>query len=180
VYRPAGTRFEPEYLDIQDKSGRFSVNCFAWLSAYGLGDIIRISSNFNSSNYLEMLKNEVFPKIKATFHDEIPIFMQDNSPVHTAKIIKEYLNNQEDIGLIDWPVKGADLNPVENLWSYLQFGVSKLIRQNGKPKNSDDLWDYIELIWDLLKRTSYHVNLYQSMPKRVSAVCLKKGGWSKY
>ena len=37
--------------------------------------------------------------------------------------------------------------------------------------------NYIQLVWDLLKQTIYHINLYQSMPKRVSAVCLKKGGW---
>ena len=95
IYRPPGTRYEPEYLDIRDKSRRFSVNCFAWISSEGLGQLIRINSKFNSLNYLELLQNEVFPEIKARFEDDIHVFMQDNAPIHKAKIVKEYLDNQK-------------------------------------------------------------------------------------
>ena len=71
-----------------------------------------------------MLKTQVFPAIINDFGDEIPIFMQDNTPIHKPAIVKEYLENQ-DVALIDWPVKGADLNPVENVWAHLQYEFLK-------------------------------------------------------
>ena len=37
VYRPRNTRFDEEYIANYDRSGRFSVNVWAWLSIHGLG-----------------------------------------------------------------------------------------------------------------------------------------------
>jgi hypothetical protein len=163
-----------------DKSGRFSVNCHAWISRDGLGELYPLSSNFNSQNYLNLLETELLPKIISRFGDSIPIYMHDNAPIHTAKIIKEFLNNFEGLAQIDWPVKGADLNLVENIWAYLQHGVSELIRTLGKPKNSDDLCEHIVAIRELMKLKNYTKNLYESMPKRIAAVHSGLWDWSKY
>lgn len=42
-----------------------------------------------------------------------PIFMQDNAPYHTAKIVKQFLE-AENIAVMDWSVQNPDLNPIEN------------------------------------------------------------------
>lgn len=44
------------------------------------------------------------------------IFMQDNAPVHTARLVRDALE-QIDINVIDWPPYSPDLNPIENLWA---------------------------------------------------------------
>jgi hypothetical protein len=47
------------------------------------------------------------------------IFMQDNAPIHTANIIKEWFASQ-GIDTMDWPPYSLDLNPIENLWALLK------------------------------------------------------------
>jgi hypothetical protein len=50
--------------------------------------------------------------------------MQDNDPKHTAKMIKNYLDEQ-DFSVMSWPAQSPDLNPIENCWSYLKSKVYK-------------------------------------------------------
>lgn len=42
---------------------------------------------------------------------------QDNAPVHTAKVMKEYFMSQDAI--INWPARSPDLSPIENLWGMI-------------------------------------------------------------
>lgn len=52
-------------------------------------------------------------------------FLQDNSRVHTAKksmkVLKELVGNR----IIPHPAKSPDLNPIENMWSYLDRKVKE-------------------------------------------------------
>lgn len=43
-------------------------------------------------------------------------FMQDNAPLHTAKIIKNRFH-EHGIPLVDWPPYSPDLNPIEHAWA---------------------------------------------------------------
>jgi hypothetical protein len=81
---------------------------------------------------------------------------------------------------MNWPTKGADLNPVENIWAPLPLGVSNLMRSLGQPKNPEDLWSYVHVISDQLLQDNYEKSLYESIPKRVSLVIKNKGNWTKY
>ena len=42
--------------------------------------------------------------------------MQDNSPIHKARIVTQWFEEQQNITLFHWPSKGCDLNPIENVW----------------------------------------------------------------
>ena len=65
---------------------------------------------------------------------------QDKDSCHTAKSTKRWLE-QHGVGVVeDWPTKGDDINPMENLWAILderleskkfrtQKGMKKAIRQ---------------------------------------------------
>lgn len=45
------------------------------------------------------------------------ILLQENCPVHTARIIKRWFEDQRHVDLIEWPSKGCNLNPIENIWA---------------------------------------------------------------
>jgi hypothetical protein len=49
------------------------------------------------------------------------VFQHDNSPIHTAKLIRTQLANA-GILVLDRPAKSPDLNPIENVWALLKQG----------------------------------------------------------
>ncbi len=74
------------------------------------------------------------------------------------------------------PPKGADLNPIENVWSEM---VRDLDAQH--VATDEQLWRKVSEIWDNLKpRQQYWQILASSMPSRLSLVKDMEGDWTKY
>jgi transposase len=48
--------------------------------------------------------------------------MQDGASIHTARIIKRWLADNE-IEVIDWPPYSPDLNPIKHVWRHLKEWV---------------------------------------------------------
>jgi hypothetical protein len=131
VYRPKGTRYNPKYFNRNSHSGQFSIKLHGYVSGQGgLGVLTRIRGNLNSDKYREVLR-EIFPVIIDEFPDDDFIFMHDRHPAHTSARTREFLQEKypEIVErMLDWRPKGADLNPIENIWSLLVHGVSQLSR----------------------------------------------------
>ena len=51
--------------------------------------------------------------------------MQDNDPKHTAKITTDLLDGIAPDRIGDHPPNSPDLNPMEDVWSYLDGTVKK-------------------------------------------------------
>ena len=47
--------------------------------------------------------------------------MQDNTPKNTGKLLQSYTKSKEELQLMSWPAKSADLNPIELVWDELDF-----------------------------------------------------------
>jgi hypothetical protein len=148
----------------------FQSNFTAVSGQGGLGVLTRIHGNLNSDKYCEVLQ-EIFPVIIDEFLDNDFIFMHDRHPAHTSARTREFLQ-EEYPGIaermLDWPPKGADLNPIENIWSLLVYGVSQLSRLFGIPTNADQLFEYTEIIWSAIRDQNLHINYIQSMPTRMN------------
>ena len=72
--------------------------------------------------------------------------------------------------LLPWPPKGADMNPIENVWAEM---VRDLDCQRG---TANDLWDSVLDIWNHLSlRPNYWRTLINSMPQRLRMVIEAEG-----
>lgn len=112
VYRPDNTRYMDDYMKVKDRSGHITNNYWGGISIDGpVTPLVQINGPFNSQAYLSILRRHIVPIMERFEADGEPcIFMQDNSPVHTANNVMNFFSNQH-FQLMDWPAKSPDLNP---------------------------------------------------------------------
>lgn len=117
-YRPKNQRHNPHYVTEQNLSGRINAAYWGAISIHGPAtNIIKIDGKFNSEKYLRILRNNVVPAMN---QDHQRIYMHDNSPVHTAHCVQEYLTKQR-FRTMFWCPMSPDLNPIENVWAHLTY-----------------------------------------------------------
>lgn len=107
--------------------------------AYGPGELVSLEGRFTAREYIRVLEDNMLPTVRAmAIPDPDPIvFVQDRSPIHNARIVNEWFREHPEIILFNWPSKGCDINPTENLWgimkSEIEFGPA---RENNVRPNS--------------------------------------------
>ena len=98
--------------------------------------------------------------------------MQDNAPIHTSNVVKEWLESH-GIHILEWPPYSPDLNPTEHLWWTLKKYVHKLYPELGHMGNSEEDWDALKSAlnegWRAIPNSLIQ-SLIQSMPRRLAAV----------
>jgi transposase len=104
-------------------------------------------------------------------------FQQDNDPTHrgTKGWIKEWKQKRGNVEFVDnWPPNSPDLNPIENIWAW----VNKKVREKG----CSSFKEFQAEVQNTLKNIpqSFITNLYESMPKRISKVLENEGDRIKY
>jgi hypothetical protein len=117
VYRPPNTRFDERYTQKVVAHGRFSVNVWGWISAQGPGVLTHIIGRNNAEVYLHIMEN-IMPSVNAVFPQNNFIYQHDNCPIHTARIIPNWME-QQGIRVLPWLSRSPDLNPIENVWGLM-------------------------------------------------------------
>ena len=78
--------------------------------------------------------------------------------------------------LVPWPSKGADCNPIENLWAAMVNTWEPELE-----RNPHELVAHAERVWEIFRGNPALVHKYTSnMTRRLQGVIAKEGGWTKY
>ena len=139
--------------------------CF---SKAGVGPLVAIDGKIKSSDYKKIVENNILPIFEESTKNLI--FMQDNAPIHKAKLVIEFLREKE-IETFNWQPQSLDLNPIDNMWAILK---SKRARNFPMPKSKKELIAQTEQIWYEFGE-EICINLSNSMIKRLNEVIKKNG-----
>ena len=172
VRRSAGERLSKNCVKSSVKFGGGSVMVFGMISASGTGPLVRLQGKINAKVYKELLLMHVVPVLRSS-SSQNPIFMQDNAPCHTAKLVKSFLQ-EEGVDILDWPAQSPDMNPIENVWKVLGERTMK-----SNPKNTNDLWTTLQAEWAKITPEECS-HLIKSCGRRCQAVIDSKGYHTKY
>jgi len=176
VYRPDGTRFQPQHIQVKDASGRKTVPVWGFFYSYGRGDLIQIDGRLTAVQYRELLEVVLLPIVRNNFPGAVVHFIQDNSSIHRARMVIEWFQNHPEIELVPWPSKSPDLNPIENIWGDIIKDMEFF-----RSRNQDEVFDKVKSIWDgYARRPQYWRKLAHSMPTRLQRVIQANGRWTKY
>jgi len=130
-----------------------------------------ITGKFNSKNYISLLEDMIVPIMKLNFGFDF-IFQEDNSPVHKAKIVKDFMI-ASNICVLDWPPKSPDINIVEDVWGM----IAEKVYDGPQFKNNNDLIEKINTtILDLTTtRRECLINLYSQIRMRLCQILQRNG-----
>lgn len=121
----------------------------------------------------DVLEPHVMPI--APFIGENFIFMHDNARPHTARIVKDYLN-EVGIDQMEWPSRSPDMNPIEHVWDM----IGRKVRQkNPAPRNVSELKSALVEEWQNLPQELID-GVIGSMGRRSQALIRARGGNTRY
>ncbi|KAL7643030.1 UNVERIFIED_CONTAM: hypothetical protein RMT77_006319 [Armadillidium vulgare] len=178
-WRHNNERYNPANIFEEARSGHVTCKVWGWINAFTLGELTHINGRFTSDQCLEILDEVFLPSFRACLFPEPEkfIFVQDNSPIHTAKRVKQWFAEHEHImELLPWPSKGCDLNPIENVWGAI---VRDWFPQDERTKRT--LQNHTNRSWENMRRKQSIIeNSILSLPNRLKDVIEAEGGWTRY
>lgn len=148
---------------------------YVW-GAFSLSTVPDLSyppGHYKAEEYCGMLANQL------QTHSNLKKYTlyHDRDPAHTAAETQEWLRTH-NWKSVHFPAKGADLNPMENLWGIMTrkvFGATKTFT------NKHSLRAAIETAWrEIQQDRGLRAKLVGSMRQRLVAVALRKGGLTSY
>lgn len=171
-------RYDPHYIQDVRTSGRKSVTVWGVITKAGLGPLHHIEGRLCAEDYITIIDHQLIPHIlEGPYSDGHFVLQHDLSPIHMAHAVTAHL---ESLGMmtLDWPPKGADMSIIENVRGVLKANLSKMGLHTAA---ANELWEAIRSQWEELKADRDLVlALYNSLPRRMSAVVEVSGGFTRY
>lgn len=166
-------RKEEHYL-TRHHSREGGIMVWGAISYYGAFELQFVSSKMNATCYRELLQ-KALPHFFNIFGPLPWTFQHDNAPIHTARVVKKWIKDQ-NVTLMEWPPYSPDLNIIENVWGWL----SRKVYQSGRQfEDIESLKNAIKSAWSELSLNLLK-SLYDSMPDRIYEVISNKGSYTHY
>ena len=174
VYRRRGERLAPNCIQDVHPFGGGGVMVWGGICGQRTTRLIIIRGNLTGQRY----RDEVLRPVVVPFLRQQPrgtLLQQDNARPHTARIVRDYLNNV-NVNVLPWPSCSPDMNPIEHLWDHLD----RQLRQRVPPPANRQQLE--EVLLDLWRRIPADVirRLTTSMRRRVLACIDARGGHTRY
>ncbi|KAG2461487.1 TCB1 transposase, partial [Polypterus senegalus] len=173
IWRKSGTAHHQANIIPTVKHGGGSIMLWRCLSAAGTGKLVRIKGKMSAAMYRDILDENLLQSALDLKLGRRFIFQQDNDPKHTAKISKEWLQDNS-VNVLEWPSQSPDLNPIEHLWRDLKMAVHRRF-----PSNLMELERCCKEEWAKLAKDRC-ATLVASYSKRLEAGIAAKGASTKY
>lgn len=172
--RRSTERFRPDCLQTTVKHGGGGLMVWGAFSAAGVGALHRVNGTVNAIAYIDILERNLISTLDENHPNGDGVFQQDNAPCHTARSVKKWFADNDITWIDNWPAQSPDINPIENLWDYIDRRLRK-----STYKNADEMWNAIKSIWESIP-IDFLQHLVSSVPRRLQAVIDNKGGPTKY
>lgn len=129
--------------------------------------------------YKQLLEDKLLPACRHLMNGHVQcgekwVFQQDGAPAHKSRSVQEFLHQQGDLELLDWPANSPDLSWIENVWAIVSNRLNKrddLTTHNFKSALFEE--------WENLGSSDLF-NIYKSMPARMTACIKAAGGNTNY
>lgn len=140
VWRKKGDRRNRACLSNYRFSGRLTQSTWAAIGINGPVTPLIRTGRFNARKYRIVLEKCLVPILNYK-----NIYIQDNSRIHAAGMIQEYLE-QQSFTTLPWPPNSPDLNLIENLWAATTRDWKHMDRRNISSLNEriDEKWNACE------------------------------------
>lgn len=178
VYRPKNQRYNPEYVQHLERSGRITCGVWGFITSGGVGELVDITGRMNSAEYVSIIDDVFLPSIKTMFGENINqfSFIQDNARMHISRETQQYFDTHPEIVLLRFPPKSPDINLIENVWAKMVYNWSI-----NAPRSRETIFQEAHQRWESLRNeTQFIDNLYASIPRRFDEIIQNGGYWCRY
>lgn len=173
VWRKPGERVKSNCTKKTVKHGGGSIMVWGAMSWKGVGTMEVIEGIMTKEVYQGILDRNLMKSRNSLRLGKNFVFQQDGDPKHTSKLVTNWLQTKR-VNVMKWPPQSPDLNPIEHLWSILK---KKVAERN--PTSRTNLISIVDEEWNNIQKETT-AKLVESMPNRVNAVLMAKGGHTNY
>lgn len=171
-------RINERYLDVcvagRANRGVGGIMVWAVFGFSGYGNLVLIHGRLDAAGYVQLLEANLLPNLNRLL-PEGGIFMQDNAPIHSARITTNWLHDN-NINVLPWPAYSPDMNPIENAWAIMKHDLKSRVIHN-----RHELLTMVQQIWNnRMADEAFRVKLIDSMPSRVRSLHIARGSHTKY
>ena len=99
VWRMPHEKYDVECLIPTMKSGQDGIMVWGCFTKHGLGPLVRLDGRITAKEYVTVLNDHLMPYINTLESKEDMFFQEDNAPIHTARVVKSWKEENNIISL---------------------------------------------------------------------------------